>query len=418
MPSEARRSDIAVALTDKERRDRNREAQQQFRRRRQESNDQRFQRLKCLEWVIERMSTVVVDFTDQLLQDPVVLQHPDLITSIQDVIKDVLVLANAAGDPENPPKVRKARGINVQGKNGASKRCETISDTSTKPVAAAVDTALAVPGQKDVIPHPIAVSETLPMQDTLVECATVPLDIMAPDLYSQATYVPLVIPQSLGPILWTSSKPILPNSFNHRLTYSCFNLGGLILSRSVESPIPWTEESRMFGSTLRYRQRDEMINRIRWLLGPGKAELQDLALLPWGGRWWDQEFSSDDLASCATAVSMIDSSAPQFLSVVGVEKQLIALGARFVDKDTVELNTRSLAILSKFCQEPLCTQPESWSFVNLFPSKAPPQIFTSPTIRVSISLLIENLTRIAVCLMKGPGFPKQALRGIIERSVI
>jgi hypothetical protein len=364
------------------------------------------------------MSTVVADFTEQLLQDPVVLQYPDLITSIQDVIKNVLALANAAGDPEDAPKVRRARGNGVQGKKRVARGSKPISDPCPSPITATVDCALLVPGHPDVMPNPTPVTQNFPMQNPVVECATAPLEVVTSDLYPQTANVPFTIPQSLGPILWTSHKPFLPNSFNHCLTYSCFNLGGLILSRSVDSPIPWTEESRMFGSTLRYRQRDEMLNRIRWLLGPGKDELQDLALLPWGGRWWDQEFSSDDLASCATAASMYDSSAPQFLSVFGVEKQLMALGACFLDKDTVEISTSSLGVLSGFCHEPLCTQPESWSFVNLFPSKAPRQRFRSPTVRVSLSLLIENLTKIAVCLMKGPGFPKQALRGVIEKSVI
>lgn len=363
------------------------------------------------------MSTVVADFTDQLLQDPVVLQYPDLITTIQDVIKEVLALANAAGDPEDAPKIRRARGksVQVKGVTGGSK---PISDPSQSPIDATADSALLCPGHQDVMPDPTTITQTFPMQNPLVEFEGIPLEIMTPEFYPQAPDVSLTIPQSLGPILWTTPKRFLPNSFNHRLTYSCFNAGGLVLNRSVESPIPWTEESRMFGSTFRYRQREEMINRIKWLLGPGKDELQDLALLPWGGRWWDQEFSSDDLASCATAASMIDSSAPQFLSVFGVEKQLKALGARSLEKETVELSTNNLAILSGNCREPLCVQPESWSFVNLFPSKTPRQRFTSPTIHVSVSSLIANLTKIAVCLMKGPGFPKQALKRAIEESVI
>lgn len=364
------------------------------------------------------MSTVVADFTDQLLQDPVVLQYPNLITTIQDVIKDVLALANAAGDPEDAPKVRRPRGKSVQVKKGITRGSKPIPELSQSPIDASVDSTFPRPGHQDVIPNPTPVIEPCHMQNPLVEFEGIPLEIMTPELYPQATEIPFTIPQSLGPIQWTTPKPFRPNSFNHRLTYSCFNVGGLVLNRSVESPIPWTEESRMFGSTFRYRQREEMINRIKWLLGPGKDELQDLALLPWGGRWWDQEFSSDDLASCATAASTIDSSAAQFLSVFGVEKQLKALGACSLEKETVELSTNNLAILSGNFQEPLCIQPESWSFVNLFPSKTPRQRFTSPTIHVSVSSLIENLTKIAVCLMKGPGFPKQALKGAIEESVI
>ena len=56
------------------------------------------------------MSTVLVDFTDGLLQQEIVQQSPGMMASIQGVIADILTLANEAGDPEQEPKARKARG--------------------------------------------------------------------------------------------------------------------------------------------------------------------------------------------------------------------------------------------------------------------------------------------------------------------
>ncbi|KAK2668457.1 ANL, N-terminal domain [Fusarium oxysporum f. sp. vasinfectum] len=84
----------------KSRRERNREAQQQFRKRRQAAEAARVQRLKRLEGVVERMSTVIVDFADKMLQEEVLKQYPALAADVQDVITQVLVLANEAGDPE------------------------------------------------------------------------------------------------------------------------------------------------------------------------------------------------------------------------------------------------------------------------------------------------------------------------------
>ncbi|KAM0083246.1 hypothetical protein ACKRZS_004516 [Fusarium odoratissimum] len=397
----------------KERRARNRAAQLKFRKKKQEVDETRCNRIKHLEGVIEKMSTVLVEFTDGLLQQDAVQQSPGMIASIQGVIADILTLANEAGDPEQDPKARKARGKATETQYYSPKDFEDEFPSSNPNI-----TITATPDDPMTAISPMPLTDDSPINMPLFEDTTVPLPVV-PTVYSQAKYPPSTIPAPLSPLLWTSSLPTLSlNSFICRLTHSCFKVGCLVLSRSIDAPIPLSEESRMFGSTLRYRERDEMILRMRWLLGPGKHELQTLAELPWGGRWWDQEFSGSDLANYATNASMVDSSAPQFLSVLGVEKQLIALGARFVDKETIELDSSALAILSGNRLEPSCAQPDSWSFVNLFPSKDSRPQLDSPRVRVSLNLLIANLTKIAVCLMKGPGFPRQALRGAIEQSVI
>jgi hypothetical protein len=366
------------------------------------------------------MSTVLVDFTDGLLQRDIVQQSPAMIASIQGVIADILTLANEAGDPEQDPKTRKARRKATETQCHSPKDCEGESTGSAPNVAILTtpDDPMIGPDQQEAVIYPMPLTDNPPIHIPQVEDEMAQLPVV-PTVLSQANYPQCTIPAPLSPLLWTSSLPPLSlNSFICRLTYSCFKVGCLVLSRSIDAPLPLSEESRMFGSTLRYRERDEMILRMRWLLGPGKHELQTLAELPWGGRWWDQEFSGSDLANYATTAAMVDSSAPQFLSVLGVEKQLMALGACFVDKETIELDSSALAILSGNRLEPSCAQPDSWSFVNLFPSKdSRPQIHT-PRVRVSLNLLITNLTKIAVCLMKGPGFPRQALRGAIEQSVI
>lgn len=364
------------------------------------------------------MSTVVVDLTDRLLQHDIVQQHPGLISTVQGAITDILTLANEAGDPMEGSKVRKARGRHVESNSISPKQGEvasaellpdiTITQTSYSPTVES--------GQHDTVIDP-ALTQIPPMHEpltALVEDAETPLPSV-PTLYSQGDHTACTIPQGLGPILWTSSQPSSsPNSFISRLTYTCFNVGCLVLSKSIEAPVPLSEEYRMFGSTLRYRDRDEMIFRMKWLLGPGTNELQLLAELPWGGRWWDQEFSSTELCNYATT----DLSAPQFLSVIGVEKQLMALGARLVDRETIELDSSGLALLSETRQEPTCAQPDSWSFVNIFPSETSRSRTYPPRVLVNVNSLIRNLSRIAVCLMKGPGFPRQALREVIEASVV
>jgi hypothetical protein len=58
------------------------------------------QRLKRLEGVVEKMSTVIVGFADKMLHEEILQQYPALATDVQNVIKEVLRLAYEAGDPE------------------------------------------------------------------------------------------------------------------------------------------------------------------------------------------------------------------------------------------------------------------------------------------------------------------------------
>lgn len=406
-----------------ERRARNRAAQKKHRQKKQETDETRWHRIRHLEGIIDRMSTVVVEFTDRLLRHDIVQENSGLISTIQGAITDILNLANEAGDPIEGSKVRKPRGRNIGSSSISPKQGDAASPESRP------DTTITGPsyspavrsGQHHTVIDPVLAAQNTTMHEpltALVEDAAASLP-SAPTVYSQGDYPACAIPPELGPILWSSSQPPLsPSSFISRLTYTCFDLGCLVLSKSVEAPVPLSEEYRMFGSTLRYRDRDEMIFRMKWLLGPGTHELQLLAELPWGGRWWDEEFSGAELANYATSAAMIDSSAPQFLSVVGVEKQLMALGARLVDKETIEMDSTGLAMLSGTRQEPTCVQPDSWSFVNLFPSETSQPTIHSPRVLVNVNSLIRNLSRIAVCLMKGPGFPRQALRRAIEASVV
>ncbi|KAM0553208.1 hypothetical protein ACHAPJ_007495 [Fusarium lateritium] len=404
--------ELTGGQADKSRRERNREAQQQFRKRRQATEAARLQRLKRLEGVIERMSTVMVDFADKMLQEDVLHRNPALTTDVQDVITNVLALANEAGDPEEKyaPDSESPPGTSPDNKDDASKRRKTGSAVHT---SESYSTPTDLPFRLDQ--HDTAFITQPPSEYTqainnppVTYAATIP-DTAA---CSQLAFLPpSTLPPSLGPILWSSSKPLSPASFSYKLTQSCFTVGFLVLNKSPNSPLPFSEESRMFGSTLRFRERNEMMLKMQWLLGPGKREFVHAAELPWGGRFWDQEFSGDDLSSASHVVS---NSPQQFMSVVGIEKQLVALGARMLDRDTLELDIGSP--VNQPVPEQL--QPESWSFVNFFPPELL-QPNSNPTrIRVSMSLLVANLTRICVCLMKGPGFPRRELRRVIVESAV
>ena len=229
------------------------------------------------------------------------------------------------------------------------------------------------------------------------------------------------VPFSLTTFHWPSKNPLAPNSFTFRPVCACFSLGHLILSKSEKSPLPHCEESRIFASSLRYRHQYNLVHKMRWLLGPGQHELQQAAELSMEGRWYECEFSAEDLLPTHPGVrgsNKDEGTEVPLLSAVGVEKQLLALGARFVGQDSVKLEiTRPITtvgirdldqvILGNSCLvmgEPLIEDAGA--------SHKP------LTIRLSMTLLLANLSRHGVCLMKGPGFPKVKFKEAIEGSIV
>lgn len=236
---------------------------------------------------------------------------------------------------------------------------------------------------------------------------------------------PLPYPPSFNRLPDAAAMPLAPDSFAFRLTKAAMTFSYLLLSHSADSPIPLSEESRVFKSTLRYRTREDLLVRMRWILGPGIRELWRVADMPYG-KWGDVIISRDDLQTGAgdtqPAAAVNDSDlvheTSRFMSVAGVEKHLIALGAKILDSETLELNIASSFSEPSSANDSLATQPDSWSFINFFSSNKRAAETTALNIKVSITRLVNSLSRNGVCLMRGPGFSRLDLGRAIEASII
>ncbi|KAM0547467.1 hypothetical protein ACHAPJ_010340 [Fusarium lateritium] len=142
-----------------DRRKRNREAQKLFRKRRGKADKARLERLKRLEGVVERMSTVVVNFADRLLQQGTLQQYPALMASLQGVMAEVLALANEAGSPEeesgNPGEESdSSTNQDTTSEGKATLSCSLPDRTTTW------DTPMPASGQQDAIFYPMVPTQT------------------------------------------------------------------------------------------------------------------------------------------------------------------------------------------------------------------------------------------------------------------
>jgi hypothetical protein len=111
---------------------------------------------------------------------------------------------------------------------------------------------------------------------------------------------------------------------------------------------------------------------------------------------------------------------PEFLSVIGVQNELERLGTRFVDDDTIEINAdipQSITTSANNLEVDLITpSPESWSYLDFFSMHRPESDARSLPTRISLSLLTSNLANVAICLGRGPVYPRHEVRRVVKTS--
>ncbi|KPM44659.1 hypothetical protein AK830_g1918 [Neonectria ditissima] len=478
----------------KARRQRNREAQNVFRRRRQVAEAEQTKRLRRLEEVVEEMSSIFIGFVDEMLETEVVNKQPDLVGSLRRSVSRILALANEVVGPDDSGDVSCAPaaapvGLSAPISSSASTLASgsvpasssapvSTSGTTSTPAPTSTSALVATtklrgipeydtpghsstspPGDSSTASHtsddtmdydPYLINETALQSSLTAVIRTLPGPPGLNSTYDNANFpeepsdgfmpddsMPgSMHPQIYGngwaltghPIIdsrfWGPRVPLSPDSFAYRLAKASLTIAYLILTKSQHPPVSQTEETRIFGSNLRYRDRGELLIRLRWLLGPGSEDMYRVIDLPYG-QHGSQVFSRNDLNPTFEELGWSGIWKPRlhnvsagYLSILGVEKQLLALGGRVVDSETLELNIASPSSVDDPPSEVLSAQPDSWSFVDFF---SPNQLRPRPnvlTMQLSMPLLVSNLARGAVCLLRGPGYPRDELGGAIQASVV
>ncbi|KAF4966487.1 hypothetical protein FSARC_5828 [Fusarium sarcochroum] len=433
----------------KARRERNREAQNIFRRRRQAAEAAQAQRVRRLEQVVEEMSSVFMSFVDEMLTtEAVVSGQPSLVGSLRKSMERILELAHEVVGPEEDLVVlprsasstspEESKSTNSQ--SPESEQSETTSDSST---SLAVSLRRVQPPTST--PHIISSQES-PHIINSRQSPQFTNSYQSPPFNSHQSppfvkpFTSFNLPPQIFGNGWlgttpstgdiTASMPVPapsspPSTFAHRLAHASLSVACHLLTNPPVNRALTLPEIRLFSGGLKGRAKDEMLTRLRWLLGPGKNEMHRVIDLPYG-RYGHYVYSHNELSPSSVddiewpwpsrpAGTHIDHFS-RFFSIVGVEKQLIALGARVVDSETLELNINNSPMPD--VSDIIPKQPESWSFVNCF-SFPPTQPKSSPvTVRLSIPTLVSSLAMRSVCLMRGPGIPRAEIGSAIEEAMI
>ncbi|KAH7166286.1 hypothetical protein EDB81DRAFT_782014 [Dactylonectria macrodidyma] len=442
----------------KARRQRNREAQNVFRRRRQAAEAEQGKRLRRLEEVVEEMSSIFISFVDEILESEIVIQQPNLAGSLRKSMARILALANEVVGPDESEDASCVPSTIPPVVPAPSTAATTISTSTSMtkmlPVISENDTlghsSTSPPGDSSTSRHSSEdlmdcdkQTETDPVFQTSKSAPILALtgppghDHHIPDgppgnVFNETPPLP---PQIYGngwtitnhPIVghkhWGARLPLSPDSFAYRLAKASLSIAYLILTKAHHPPLPQAEEQRIFGTNMDYTDKSELLIRLRWLLGPGSGDMYRVIDLPYG-QHGSQVFTRSDLNPAFDELGWpgIYKRRPNngdagYLSILGVEKQLLALGGRIIDAETLELNIANPASTESPPSDVVSAQPDSWSFVDFF---SPNQLRTRPnalTMQLSIGLLVSNLAQSGVCLMRGPGYPRDELGGAIQASV-
>ncbi|KAF4451516.1 hypothetical protein F53441_5525 [Fusarium austroafricanum] len=406
----------------KARRERNREAQNIFRRRRQAAEAAQAQRVRRLEQVIEEMSSVFMSFVDEMLTtEAIVNNQPTLVGSLRRSMERILELAHEVVGPEEDLVLMPKESGSEQ-----SPESEQSESTEDSLVAARRGQPVQLQTPPTMMTPPASLSTSAPtppyfnLQQPPVPQPFMPTFSLSPQIFGNGWLG--TTPASPGDLAVPSSTA--HSSFSYRLATTALTIACHLL---VNDPPPYAMsacEARIFCNTLKGKAKDEMLTRLRWLLGPGKHEMYRVIDLPYG-RYGQYVYSRAELNPATMeriewpwptrpAGQRIDHFS-RFFSLVGVEKQLLALGARVIDTETLELDLNSSPMPNVADAVP--KQPESWSFVNCF--SFPTEAKSSPVkVHLNIPTLINSIATRSLCLMRGPGIPRSEIGSAIEEAII
>ncbi|KAK1674045.1 hypothetical protein BDP55DRAFT_716925 [Colletotrichum godetiae] len=379
------------------RRERNREAQQVFRKRRQAADVAQKQRIERLESVVENMTLLFIDLFDEVIGNKGVLkQREELLALFQDSATQLKTMVQSVIDSDDDdnasPSPEFTQPINIH----ESPSCSTSASTSRK---------------------------CPPSQDSLASERSSPSKGIiggkfgaTPTAFTPAPAYDTGGVETIGlPYVQTTTSNRSSQAFCLQLLEATLSQAYLILADCL--PISPDDFHNTFGATLLYRTREEHLGQVRCLLSSDINRKRLAAGMPPREAvrgWQDQNglqlglgLAADYEADAVHGKNL----PPGFLTALGVQKQLQDLGARRLGSNTLEVSITptmedsDVAVLAST----LCAPTSKTTDVGLVGGL---------TFHLNVSLLISNLTNSAKCFLTGPAYSQLDFFKAVEASLI
>lgn len=236
--------------------------------------------------------------------------------------------------------------------------------------------------------------------------------------------------------------PTILEAFTLRLLRTTLFRGYLVLSGTPDYPME--EYQRVFGGAVRVRSREEILSGIRFVLGPGQDHIYRASGYSW------------DLPTMVRNAGL-DKDGTEYLTTADIQSKLLGLGAKMVDADTMEVPKpfhpegegemrHAVAAGSALAPAPSpapalapgaapppravaeeatmsadaagsLTVPDPMGFIDFFALHRPvSRGRPARTARIHVPTLVAMLSRSAVCVSRGPVFPRKELWAAMELS--
>ncbi|KAL6864103.1 hypothetical protein J3F83DRAFT_762365 [Trichoderma novae-zelandiae] len=408
------------------RRQRNRKAQRLFRLRRQAAHANYEKSVVHIEGALEQMAATFLDFTNEVLQSPLITRDPDLISKLRTATDSILFLCQgSSNDSRDIPddgqlsiKTAAPSIDHVGYQHGFYGNGGCPQEPALGSIGAAVrpnSIALQPPQIKNIFGNGFM---NLP-----------PIDFG--DCASPATMLKMYPADDSLSIIVTRAS--LQNAYDAMLN-------------DAEANTPMVD--RIFGFPLKFRTREEILMVLRWYLRPQTSELVRLATAEFDDYLVAQyyhgivtsQYRGVEGVFRGDKVKPLERGSPlptqgRILNAYQIEQWLMACGLKYIDVDTMELtevkptglllNKRPLddpdvlpATLATSQQGmPLHRGPvfdgQAAAGYNAAGSDA-----SSKNIRLSRARLIHVLTGISFCIDKGPAYCEQALLEALVAAMV
>lgn len=379
------------------RRERNREAQQVFRKRRQAADVAQKERIERLENVVENMTLLFIDLFDEVIGNKGVLKkQEDLLALFQDSAMQLKTMVQPITDDDDNddgnPKSGTTRSTDVHERSFCSPSASSSQQSPWRQNAGEPDRSSPSKGNNSGEVH-ASPAETMPA----------PANVG----HLEALDMPhILITRSNSP-----SQAFCLQLLEATLSQACLILAGCL-------PVSPVDFQTIFGITLQYRSREEQLSQVRCLLGSYTAKRLAAGMSPResGSGWRDQhslQLGFGLVAEYEADVVHGNDLPPGFLTALQVQKQLQSLGARKRGSNTLEVS-----ITSPVESPDVTAHVVGSTLYERTPQTTDFGIAKALTFQLNVSLLIANLTSSAKCFLTGPAYSQLGFFKAVEASMI
>ncbi|PTB41077.1 hypothetical protein M441DRAFT_69495 [Trichoderma asperellum CBS 433.97] len=443
------------------RRQRNRKAQRLFRLRRQAAHANYEKNMVHIEGALEQMAGTFLDFTNGILQSPLIRQDPALVSKLQSATNSILHLCQGGSSLDGSPEDSQENS-DINTPNGRPLSSSTSDDVGTphgnEQPSQTLDNMLLdfhsfnqpTPALQSTSHHPThpalqpGSNASAARFNPFIKLHSSPIRNIFGNGFMSLPPINFTDCSRTGYMLHTYPSE---ESFSIMITRASLQhaYDSILSDEYATSAVV----DRIFGFTLKFRSREEILMVLRWYLRPQTSEIFRLATAE-----FDDYLVAQYYHGIATSqYSGIDgvfngggldpsnrrasspSNQSRILNSYQIEQWLLACGMRHLDFDTIEL--KEIKPVGKLLNNQPPNTPEELlqPFASLhqqqqqqqhMPLQNVPTIEvhaaadinsgnSSGKIRLSRSRLIHVLRGISFCIDKGPAYCERA---VLESVVI